>query len=147
VAVHVASATATASATGPLVGPMVGASAVAAAAARVAVRDDLTIAASSCCAVANLRGSAGVGTSTVGLSRQLGSSTVTVEVHAATCSFVVAVPGGGRLGDPVVDSQEVSVFCECRMNLPGPTTSVGTRTDYSVGPWDYPACAARHQMA
>jgi hypothetical protein len=27
------------------------------------------------------------------------------------------------------------------MDLPGPTTSVGTRTDYSVGPWDYPACA------
>jgi hypothetical protein len=34
----------------------------------------------------------------------------------------------------------------CRMDLPGPTTSVGTRTDYSVGPWDYPACATRHQM-
>jgi hypothetical protein len=31
----------------------------------------------------------------------------------------------------------------CRMDLPGPTTSVGTRTDYSVGPWDYPACATR----
>jgi hypothetical protein len=30
------------------------------------------------------------------------------------------------------------------MDLPGPTTSVGTRTDYSVGPWDYPACATRH---
>jgi hypothetical protein len=27
----------------------------------------------------------------------------------------------------------------CRMDLPGPTTLVGTRTDYSVGPWDYPA--------
>jgi hypothetical protein len=35
----------------------------------------------------------------------------------------------------------------CRMDLPGPTTSVGTRTDYSVGPWDYPTCAARHLMA
>jgi hypothetical protein len=23
----------------------------------------------------------------------------------------------------------------CRMDLPVPTTSVGTRTDYSVGPW------------
>jgi hypothetical protein len=32
----------------------------------------------------------------------------------------------------------------CRMDLPGPTTSVGTRTDYLVGPWDYPTCAARH---
>jgi hypothetical protein len=29
----------------------------------------------------------------------------------------------------------------CRMDLPGHTASVGTRTDYSVGPWDYPACA------
>jgi hypothetical protein len=35
----------------------------------------------------------------------------------------------------------------CRTDLPGPTTSVGTRTDYSVGPWDYPTCAARHLMA
>jgi hypothetical protein len=51
-------------------------------------------------------------TSTVGLSRQLGSSTVTAEVRAATCSFVVAVPSGGQLADPVVDSHEVSVFCE-----------------------------------
>jgi hypothetical protein len=25
---------------------------------------------------------------------------------------------------------------ECRMDLPGPTTSVGSRTDYSVGLWD-----------
>jgi hypothetical protein len=33
------------------------------------------------------------------------------------------------------------------MDLPGPTTSVGTRTDYSVGPRDYPACAARYLMA
>jgi hypothetical protein len=33
------------------------------------------------------------------------------------------------------------------MDLPGPTTSVGTRTDYSVGPWDYSACATRHLMA
>jgi hypothetical protein len=34
-----------------------------------------------------------------------------------------------------------------RMDLPGPTTSVGTRTDYSVGPWDYSTWAARHLMA
>jgi hypothetical protein len=33
------------------------------------------------------------------------------------------------------------------MDLPGPTTSVGTRTDYSVGPWDYPTCATRHLKA
>jgi hypothetical protein len=35
----------------------------------------------------------------------------------------------------------------CRMDLPGPTISVGTRTDYSVGPWDYSACATWHLMA
>jgi hypothetical protein len=34
-----------------------------------------------------------------------------------------------------------------RMDLPEPTTSVSTRTDYSVGPWDYSACATRHLMA
>jgi hypothetical protein len=33
------------------------------------------------------------------------------------------------------------------MDLTGPTTSVGTRTDYSVGPWDYPTCATRYPMA
>jgi hypothetical protein len=32
------------------------------------------------------------------------------------------------------------------MDLPGPTTSVGTRTDYLVGPWDYSTCAARHLL-
>jgi hypothetical protein len=33
------------------------------------------------------------------------------------------------------------------MDLPEPTISVGTRTDHSVGPWDYSACATQHQMA
>jgi hypothetical protein len=91
---------------------MVGASVVAAAAVRVAVGDDLTITGSSCGTIAGLRGSVGVCTSTVGLSRQLGLSTVMVEVGAAACSFVVTVPSGGRLGDPAVDSHEVSVFCK-----------------------------------
>jgi hypothetical protein len=35
----------------------------------------------------------------------------------------------------------------CRMDLPGPTTLMGTRTEYSVGPWDYLTCAARYLMA
>jgi transposase InsO family protein len=39
------------------------------------------------------------------------------------------------------------VYLHCHMDLPGPTTSVGTRTDYSVGPWDYPTCATRHLKA
>jgi hypothetical protein len=32
------------------------------------------------------------------------------------------------------------------MDLPGPTASVGTGIDYSVGPWDYSTCATRHLM-
>jgi hypothetical protein len=95
VAVRVASAAAIASATGSRVSPMVGASAVAASTAKVVMRDDLVIAVSSCSAVATLRGSAGRCTSTVGIGRKLGSSTVTTEVRAATCGFLVAVPGGG----------------------------------------------------
>jgi nitrate reductase cytochrome c-type subunit len=35
----------------------------------------------------------------------------------------------------------------CHMDLSGPTTLVGTRTDYSVGPWAYSACATQHLMA
>jgi hypothetical protein len=35
----------------------------------------------------------------------------------------------------------------CRMDLPRLTTTVGTRTDYSVGPWDYSTWAARHLLA
>jgi hypothetical protein len=92
VAVRVASAAAITSVPGRPVGHMVGASAVATSAVRVAVGDDLTIADSSSGAVASLRGSTGVCTSTVGLGRQLSSSTVAAEVGAATCSFVVAVP-------------------------------------------------------
>jgi hypothetical protein len=110
VAVRVDSAATIASATCPPVGPMVGVTVVAASAARVVMRDDLMIAVCSCSAVATLRGSAGCCTSTVGLGRQLGSSTVAAEVCAATCGFVV--PGGGRLSDPIVNSHEVSVFCE-----------------------------------
>jgi hypothetical protein len=32
-------------------------------------------------------------------------------------------------------------------DIHGPTTQVGTGTDYSVGPWDYSTWVARHQMA
>jgi hypothetical protein len=93
---------------------MVGASAVAATAVRVrgaaagrsTVRDDFAV------AVASLWGSAGVGSSAVGLSGELSSSTVGTVVGAATCGFVVAVPGGRRLVDPVVDPHEVGVFSE-----------------------------------
>jgi hypothetical protein len=93
---------------------VVGASAVAAAAVRVAaaaaggstVRDDVAV------AVATLWRSAGVRASAVGLSGKLSSSMVGTVVGAATCSFVVAVPGGRRLVDPVVDPHEVGIFSE-----------------------------------
>jgi hypothetical protein len=93
---------------------MVGASAVAAAAVRVVaaatgrstVRDNFAV------AVATLWRSAGVGTSAVGLSGKLSSSTVGTVVGAATCGFIVAVPGGRRLVEPVVDPHEVGVFSE-----------------------------------
>jgi hypothetical protein len=93
---------------------MVGASAVAAAAVRVmatatswsTVRDDLAV------AVATLWRSTGVGASAVGLSGKLSSSTVGSVVGAVTCGFVVAVPGGRRLVDPIVDPHEVGIFSE-----------------------------------
>jgi hypothetical protein len=93
---------------------MVGASAVAAAAVRVAasaagrsaVRDDIAV------AVATLWRSAGVRASAVGLSGKLGLSTVGTVVGAATRGFVVAVPGGRRLVDPVVDPHEIGIFSE-----------------------------------
>jgi hypothetical protein len=93
---------------------MVGASAVTAAAVRVmaaatgrsTVRDDFAV------AVATLWRSAGVGASAVGLSEKLSSSTVGSVVGAATCGFVVAVPGGWRLVDPIVDPHEVCIFSE-----------------------------------
>jgi hypothetical protein len=110
----VAAAAVTAAAAGPPVGSMVGASAVAAtvvravaaAAGRSTVGDNLAV------AVAILWRSASVGASTVGLSWELSSSTVGTVVGTATCSFVVAVPGGRRLVDSVVDPHEVSVFSE-----------------------------------
>jgi hypothetical protein len=93
---------------------MVGASTVAAAAVRVmaaaagrsTVRDNFAV------VVATLWGSAGVGASVVGLSGELSSSTVGTIVGAATCGFIVAVPGGRRLVDPIVDPHEVGVFGE-----------------------------------
>jgi hypothetical protein len=93
---------------------MVGASAVAAtavgvvatAAGRSAVGDDLAV------AVVTLWRSAGVGAMTVWLGWELSSSTVGTVVGAATCGFVVAVPGWRRLVDFVFDPHEVGVFSE-----------------------------------
>jgi hypothetical protein len=46
---------------------------------------------------------------------------------------------GVRLQTPIVTAykkynESISNGKPCRMDLPGPTTSVGTRTDYSMGP-------------
>jgi hypothetical protein len=65
---------------------------------------------------------------TVGLSWELSPSTVGTEVGAATCSFVVAVPGGRRLVGPVVDPHEVGVFRELGDDLPG-ANSLGLACD------------------
>jgi hypothetical protein len=43
---------------------------------------------------------------------------VGTEVRTTTCSFVVAVPDGGRLVDPVVDPHEVGIFSEFGDELP-----------------------------
>jgi hypothetical protein len=91
---------------------MVGASAVAtaaigvvaAAAGRSTVGDDLAV------VVVMLWTSAGVGAGAVGFGWELSSSTVGTVADAATSSLVVALPGGRRLVDPVVDSHEVSIF-------------------------------------
>jgi hypothetical protein len=47
---------------------------------------------------------------------------VAAEVSAATCSFVVAIPGGRRLVDPVVDPHEVGVFSELGDDFSGAYT-------------------------
>jgi hypothetical protein len=91
---------------------MVGASAIAATAAgvvataagRSAVGGDLAV------AVVTLRTFAGVGASAVGFDWELSPSTVGTVASAATCSLIVALTGGGRLVDPVVDSHEVGIF-------------------------------------
>jgi hypothetical protein len=93
---------------------MVGASAVAAAAVRIVaaaagwgtVGDNVAV------AVAALWTSAGVGADAVGFGWELSSSMVGTVAGAATCTLVVAVPGGRRLVDPLVDPHEVGVFRE-----------------------------------
>jgi hypothetical protein len=86
---------------------MVGASAVgvvAAAAGRSAVGENLVV------AVVTLWTSAGVGAGAVGFGWEVSSITVGTVASAATCSLIVALPGGGRLVDPVVDPREVGIF-------------------------------------
>jgi hypothetical protein len=52
-----------------------------------------------------------------------------------------------RLGERSPPLYKLMKKSDCRMDLPGPTTSVGTRTDYSVGPWNHPTCDARYLLA
>jgi hypothetical protein len=49
-------------------------------------------------------------------------------VGAATCSFIVAVPGRRRLVDPVVNPHEVGIFSELGDDLPG-ANSLGLACD------------------
>jgi hypothetical protein len=42
---------------------------------------------------------------------------------------------------------DYKVLRDYRIDIPGPTTQVGSRTDYSVGPSDYSTCATRHLLA
>jgi hypothetical protein len=75
---------------------------------------------------------------------------VPVVVVVAARVLLALATDGVILGVSLVFSSAQEVIMSlrwCRMDLPGPATSVGTRTDYSVGPWDYPACAARHLKA
>jgi hypothetical protein len=78
---------------------------------------------------------------------------ITQMLTKSTSPFYGIVPGNvaiplGLVVLPVTFGESRNNYrTECRMDLPGPTTSVGTRTDYSVGPWDYPACATRHLKA
>jgi hypothetical protein len=93
---------------------MVGASAITTAAVRImaAAAGWGTVGGDVAVAVAALWTSVGVGVSAVGFSWELSSSTVGAVAGAATCSLVVAVPGGRRLVDPVVDPHEVGIFSE-----------------------------------
>jgi hypothetical protein len=85
---------------------------VAAAAGRSAVGDDLAV------AVVMLWTSAGVGAGAVRFGWDVSSSTVGTVASVATRSLVVALPGGGRLVDPDVDSHEVGIFSKLGDNLP-----------------------------
>jgi hypothetical protein len=82
-----------------------------------------------------------------------GVAVLEVAFGVLTESFITSHPHSGEVvsiartvvGRLVVGREEARQ--SCRMDLPGPTTSVGTRTDYSVGPWDYLTWVTRHLMA
>jgi hypothetical protein len=65
-----------------------------------------------------------------------------VDVNVMCHALVVVI----RRRDALINFSTTKYSRACRMDLPGPTASVGTRTDYSVGPWDYSTCAARHLL-
>jgi hypothetical protein len=54
------------------------------------------------------------------------------DVQWVQVQVTVTVPPHTRGADQLVCCHGHAL---CRMDLPGPTTLVGTRTDYSVGPW------------
>jgi hypothetical protein len=77
-----------------------------------------------------------VSLSTQGIRRQYWGLRLLLRVGGITAVYV-----------PSTTVASDGIASACRMDLLGPTTSVGNRTDYSVGPWDYPACATWHLMA
>jgi hypothetical protein len=77
-----------------------------------------------------------------------------LESPASTCTPMLRAPTSSRRSSPTTTRLQAQLRSRCPRRqplsygpLPGPTTSVGTRTDYSVGPWDYLACATRHLLA
>jgi hypothetical protein len=68
------------------------------------------------------------------------------QVLTAICGARVEGHITGKIVAPNIEI-DVKKGDTCRMDLPGPTPSVGTRADYSVGPCDYSTCVARHLLA
>jgi hypothetical protein len=56
-------------------------------------------------------------------------------------------PGGDVVDGEQQHRRQRRNYPGCRMDILEPTTLVGARTEYSVGPWDYSTCATRHLMA
>jgi hypothetical protein len=77
-----------------------------------------------------------------------------LESPASTCTPMLRAPTSSRRSSPTRTRLQAQLHSRRPRRqplsygpLPGPTTSVGTRTDYSVGPCDYLASATRHLLA
>jgi hypothetical protein len=82
------------------------------------------------------------------LSKALTQVTLSIQLKDRALKARISLREVGESSAGVLEGvRSVENQQHCRMDLPRPTTSVGIRTDYSVGPWDYPTCAARHPLA